>query len=84
MEKNNNFIRNMAKALEAGLISSKSLKKEAENTLKFKLEEFLSKLNLVSREEFEVQKKIVEKLEKEIQKLKKSKKGKNINKNLNR
>ena len=84
MEKNNNFIRNMTKVLEAGLISSKSLRKEAESTLKFKLEEFLSKLNLVSREEFEVQKKIVEKLQYEIQKLKKSKKGKKINKKLNR
>ena len=36
-----------------------------------------NKLNLVSREEFEVQKKIIEKLQKEIAKLKiKKKKGK--------
>ena len=57
MEKNNYFLRNIAKVVEAGLISSRDLKKEAENALKIKLEEILGKLNLVSREEFEVQKK---------------------------
>jgi len=66
MEKNNYFLRNIAKVVEAGLISSRDLKKEAENALKIKLEEILGKLNLVSREEFEVQKKIVEKLRNEI------------------
>ena len=57
MEKNNYFLRNIAKVVEAGLISSRDLKKEAENALKIKLEEILGKLNLVSSEEFEVQKK---------------------------
>jgi len=66
MEKNNYFLRNIAKVVEAGLISSRDLKKEVENALKIKLEEILGKLNLVSREEFEVQKKIVEKLRNEI------------------
>ena len=66
MEKNNYFLRNIAKVVEAGLISSRDLKKEAENALKIKLEEILGNLNLVSRDEFEVQKKIVEKLRSEI------------------
>jgi len=66
MEKYNNFFKNVAKVVEAGLISSRDLKKEVENTLKFKIEEILTKLNLVSREEFEIQKKIIEKLQKEI------------------
>ena len=74
MEKNNYFLRNIAKVVEAGLISSRDLKKEAENALKIKLEEILGKLNLVSREEFEVQKKIVEKLRNEIINSKKRKK----------
>ena len=74
MEKNNYFLRNIAKVVEAGLISSRDLKKEAENALKIKLEEMLGKLNLVSREEFEVQKKIVEKLRNEIINNKRSKK----------
>ena len=74
MEKNNYFLRNIAKVVEAGLISSRDLKKEVENALKIKLEEILGKLNLVSREEFEVQKKIVEKLRNEIINYKRRKK----------
>ena len=74
MEKNNNFLKNIAKLLEAGLISSRDLRKEVENALNFKLERVVNKLNLVSREEFEVQKKIIQNLEKEIIKFKKSKK----------
>ena len=76
MEKYNNLLRNLAKVVEVGLISSRDLKKEVENALKFKIEEILRKLHLVSREEFEVQKKIIEKLRKEIinKKVKKTKK----------
>ena len=76
MEKYNNFLRNLAKVVEVGLISSRDLKKEVENALKFKIEEILGKLHLVSREEFEVQKKIIEKLRKAIitKKVKKTKK----------
>ena len=70
MEKNNNFLRNIAKVIEAGLISSKDIKKEVENTIKFRIEQIVGKLNLVSREEFEVQKKITEKLINDIKNLK--------------
>ena len=44
--------------------------KEVENMIKFRMEVMANKLNLVSREEFEVQKKIIEKLEKNLNKLK--------------
>ena len=74
MEKNNNFLRKIARMVEAGLISSRDFKKEVENSLKFKLEEIIRKLDLVSREEFEVQKKLYEKLNNEIEILKKRKK----------
>jgi len=74
MEKNNYFLRNIAKIVEAGLISSRDLKKEVESALKIKLEEILGKLNLVSRDEFEIQKKIIEKLRNEITNHKKRKK----------
>jgi len=70
MEKYNNFLKNIAKVVEAGLISSKDLKKELENALKFKIEELVNKLNLVSREEFEIQKKTIEKLHKQIKTIK--------------
>ena len=81
MEKNNNFLKNIAKLLEAGLISSRDLRKEVENAINFKLEGVINKLNLVKREEFEVQKKIIQKLQKDLNKLK-SKKIKNKNKKL--
>ena len=57
MEKYNKFLINIVELLEKGLFSSKDLKKELNNALRFKAEEVASKLNLVSREEFEVQKK---------------------------
>ena len=66
MEKYNKLLRNITELIERGLFTSKDLKKEVEDTLKFKMEIIASKLNLVSREEFEVQKKIIEKLQKEL------------------
>ena len=43
---------------------------EAEEALKFKIEGIANRLNLISREEFEVQKKLIEKLQKDLIKLK--------------
>ena len=70
MEKYNNFLRNIAELIEKGLFTSKDLKKEVENALKFQAENIVNKLNLVSREEFEVQKKIIIKLQRDLIKLK--------------
>ena len=75
MEKYNKLLRNITELIEKGLFTSKDLKKEVEDALKFKMEIMANKLNLVSREEFEVQKKIIEKLRKDLLKLK-SQKGK--------
>jgi len=74
MEKYNKFLRNITELIEKGLFTSKDLKKEFENALKFKVENITNKLNLVSREEFEVQKKIIEKLRKDLKKIKSIKK----------
>ena len=52
--------------IEKGLFTSKDLKKGVEDSLKLKMEIIANKLNLVSREEFEVQKKIIEKLQKNL------------------
>ena len=70
MEKYNKLLRNITELIEKGLFTSKDLKKEVEDSLKLKMEIIANKLNLVSREEFEVQKKMVEKIQKEIIKLK--------------
>ena len=74
MEKYNKFLRNITELIEKGLFTSRDLKKEIENALKFKVENIANRLNLVSREEFEVQKKRIEKLQKDLIKLK-TKKG---------
>jgi hypothetical protein len=71
MEKYNKLLNKVSELIEKGLFTSQDLKKDIENALKFKLENIINKLNLVSREEFEVQKKIVAKLQKELNKSKK-------------
>ena len=70
MEKYSKLLRNITELIEKGLFTSKDLKKEVEDSLRFRMEAIANKLNLVSREEFEVQKKIIEKLEKDLIKLK--------------
>ena len=70
MEKYNKLLRNITELIEKGLLTSKDLKKEVEDLLKFKMEIIANKFNLVSREEFEIQKKITEKLQKNLVKLK--------------
>ena len=74
MEKYNKLLRNITELVEKSLFTSKDLKKDLEESLKFKIEMIANKLNLVSREEFEVQKKIIEKLQKELIKVKAKKK----------
>ena len=78
MEKYNKLLRNITELIEKGLFTSKDLKKEVENSLKLKMEIITNKLNLVSREEFEVQKKIIKKLQKNLIKIKTHKIKKNL------
>ena len=73
MEKYNKLLRNITELIEKGLFSSKDLKKEVEDSLKLKMEIIANKLNLVSREEFEIQKKMLGKLQKDLMKIKNKK-----------
>ena len=82
MEKYNKFLRNITELIEKGLFSSKDLKKEVEDAIKFKVENVTNRLNLVSREEFEVQKKRIEKLQKDLVKLKVKKRSSRTNKKI--
>ena len=75
MEKYNKILRNITELIEKGLFTSKDLRKEVEEAIRFKAENIANRLNLVSRDEFEVQKKIIEKLRNELNKLKR-KRGK--------
>ena len=82
MEKSNKFLRNIAELIEKGLFSSKDLKKEVQNTLKFQVDNIANRLNFVSREEFEIQKKIIEKLQQDLTTLKSNKTKRKLNKKI--
>ena len=73
MEKYNKLLDNIRELIEKSLFNSKDIKKEVENLIQLKAEEFGNKFNLVSREEFEIQKKIIENLKKDFIKLKNKK-----------
>ncbi len=66
MEKYNKFLSSLAEIVEKGLVNSKDIKKDVKDSIKFMTENAVNRLNLVSREEFEVQKKIIEKLQKDL------------------
>ena len=79
MEKYNRFLRNIAELIEKGLFTSKDVKKELENVIKFNIDNIKNRLDVVSREEFEVQKKMIEKIKKELIMIKKTKRQKKSN-----
>ena len=82
MEKYNKLLRNITEMIEKGLFTSKDLKNEAEEALKLKIEGIANRLNLISREEFEVQKKLIEKLQKDLMKLKVKKSNNKLRKKI--
>ena len=68
--KNSKFIIDkIAKLIEQGLVSSKDLSGEILNIFKSKRDEFVFKMKLTSKDEFEVLSKRVENLENKINKL---------------
>ena len=75
MSKSKFAIDRLAKLFEQGLISYKDLSNEIINILKSKKDEIIFKLDLPSKEEFEILNKRVEKLEKKLKKTKKVKKS---------
>ena len=75
--KNSKFIINkFAKLIEQGLITSKDLSSEILNIFKSKRDEFVFKMKLTSKDEFDVLSKRVENLENKISKLEIKKKKK--------
>ena len=81
--KNSKFIIDkFAKLLEQGLITSKDLSSEILNIFKSKRDEFIFKMKLTSKDEFDILTKRVENLENKISKLETKKKNRKIkNKN---
>tara|TARA_B110000444_G_C18405403_1_gene395633 strand:+ start:264 stop:500 length:237 start_codon:yes stop_codon:yes gene_type:complete len=76
MNNSEKILKLLSSFVENGILSTKDVKKEIFTKLQFNKDKFIDKLELVSKEEFEVLKKIVLKQEKEIKKLKKTKKAK--------
>tara|TARA_B100000767_G_C19766047_1_gene537547 strand:+ start:2269 stop:2505 length:237 start_codon:yes stop_codon:yes gene_type:complete len=78
MNNSEKILKLLSSFVENGILSTKDVKKEIFTKLQFNKDKFIDKLELVSKEEFEVLKKIVLKQEKEIKKLKKTKKAKTL------
>tara|TARA_B100000676_G_C18060077_1_gene837159 strand:+ start:303 stop:548 length:246 start_codon:yes stop_codon:yes gene_type:complete len=74
MKNSEKFLKTISSFIENGILTSKDIKKEISTDMKFKIDKIVRKLNLVSREEFEVLKKIVHNQDLIIKKLKKNKK----------
>ncbi len=75
--KNSKFIIDkFAKLIEQGLITSKDLSSEILNIFKSKRDEFVFKMKLTSKDEFDILSKRVENLENKISKLETKKKRK--------
>ena len=75
MSNSEKFFKTISGLIESGILTSKDIQKEISTDLKFKRDKLVDKLQLVSREEFEVLKRLVHKQEKIIKKLSKKKKN---------
>ena len=76
MKNSEKILKSISSLIENGILTSKDIRKEISTDLKFKKDKIINKLELVSREEFEVLKKIVQKQDATIKKLIKIKKTK--------
>ncbi|MDB9744467.1 accessory factor UbiK family protein [Pelagibacteraceae bacterium] len=80
MSNTEKILKTLSSLIENGILTSKDIKKELSTDLKFKKDKIINKLQLVSREEFEILKKIVQKQDTIIKKLLKNKKTKKAKK----
>ncbi len=80
MNNSEKILKTLSGLIENSILTSKDIKKEISTDLKFKKDKIINKLQLVSRQEFEVLKKLVQKQDILIKKLLKSKKTKKAKK----
>ena len=73
MSNTKKILETISKLIENGILTSNDIKKEISSDLKFKKDKLIKNLELVSRDEFEVLKKIVQKQDLIIKKLQKKK-----------
>ena len=80
MSKSEKLLKTLSNLIESGILTSSDIKKEISTDLKFTRDKLINKLELVSREEFEVLKKLVQKQELIIKKLSNKSKIKKVKK----
>ena len=73
MKNSQKILKMISGFIEAGILTSQDLKKELSTSIEFQKESFAGKLDLVTKKEFKILKKLIEKQQKEINKLKKIK-----------
>ncbi len=73
MNSSEKILKLISNFVETGILTSQDAKKELINNLKFKRDDLIDKLQLVSREEYNVLKRIIDKQQKQINQLRKKK-----------
>ena len=73
MNNSEKILKMVSKLIETGVLTSQDIAKSIITSAKFNKEKIANKLDLVTREEFDVLKKVIEKQQKEILNLKKKK-----------
>ena len=80
MSNSEKLLKTLSSLIENGILTSKDIQKEISTDLKFTRDKLINKFKLVSREEFEVLKKLVQKQELTIRKLSNKKKARKVKK----
>jgi|TARA_B110000211_G_scaffold230955_1_gene291573 BMFP domain-containing protein YqiC len=78
MSNSEKLLKTISTLIENGILTSKDIKKEISTDLKFRKDKIINKFELVSREEFDVLKKLVQKQDVTIKKLLKNKRTKKV------
>jgi BMFP domain-containing protein YqiC len=80
MSNSEKILKSLSNLIENGILTSEDIKKEISTDLKFKKDKLIDKLELVSKKEFDVLKKIVQKQDLIIKELSKNLKTKKVKK----
>ena len=73
MKNSEKILKSLSSLIENGILTTKDIQNEISTNLKFQKDKIINELNLVTREEFEVLKKIIQKQDLLIKKLQKKK-----------
>ena len=80
MSNSEKILKTISSLFENGILTSKYIRKEISNDIKFRKNKIINKLELVSRQEFEILKKVVQKQDLILKKLQKKKTTKRVKK----